>query len=47
MHERQFARVASSARAIVLDYLELHLQSKIFIYEMQSVLLLKNFKCPD
>ena len=45
VHERQFARAASSARAIALDYLELHMQSNIFIYEMRSFLSLKNFKC--
>ena len=45
VHECQFACAALSAQAIVPEYLELHMQSKIFIYEMQSFLLLKNFKC--
>ena len=45
VHERQFARAASSARAIALDYLELYVQSKIFVCEMLSFLLLKKFKC--
>ena len=45
LHERQFARAASPARGIALAYLELHVQSMIFMYEMQSFLLLKNVKC--
>ena len=34
-----------SARVIPLNYLELHLRSKIFVSEIQIFLLLKRVKC--
>ena len=37
--ERQFVRQASSARAIALSYLELHIRSKIFVSEMQFLVV--------
>ena len=45
MHERQFARAPSFARAIAPNYLELHVQFKIYASEKQSFLLLKYVKC--
>ena len=43
--ERYFARAPLSTPAIALDYLECHEQSKIFVSEIQSFLLLKQVKC--
>jgi len=39
VYERQFAPAPSFARAIPLTYLELHVQSKICLSELQSFLL--------
>ena len=35
----------TSARVTGLNYLELHVRSKISAYQIQSFLLLKHFKC--
>ena len=45
MHEHQVARAASSARAIALTCLELHVRSKMCHSTIQSFLLLKHTKC--
>ena len=45
VHERHFTRAASFARAITLNYLVLHVRSKICVSKIQSFLLLKHVKC--
>ena len=45
VQERKFARASLSARAIALNYLDLHLRSHICVSEIQSFLLPKHFKC--
>ena len=47
VQERQVARVPLSVEEVnALNYLELHVQSKICASEIQSFLLLNHFKCP-
>ena len=45
VHERQVGHAPLSTRVIALYYLELHVQSKICVSEIQSFLLLKLIKC--
>ena len=44
VQERQFTRVPLSVRVIALSYLELHMQSKICVSEIQRFLMLKHVK---
>ena len=45
VQECHFARTRLTSRAIALYSLELHVQSKICLSEIQSFLLLKRVKC--
>ena len=45
VQERQFTRALFSARVIALNYLELHVRSKIRLSEIQSFLLRRHVKC--